>query len=70
MFIVQRGTLLSFSSSTYTASVLLTPSASTAIDAVPVSRGIASAELVAGRRVAVAMFDGANPEDAMVVGVW
>ncbi len=70
MFIVQRGTLLSFASSTYTASVLLAPSASTAIDAVPVSRGIASAELVAGRRVTVAIFDGANPEDAMVVGVW
>lgn len=70
MFIVQRGTLLSFSSATYTASVLLAPSASTAIDAVPVSRGIASTELVTGRQVTVAIFDGANPEDAMVVGVW
>jgi len=70
MFIVQRGTLLAFSSGTYTATVLLAPSASTAIDAVPVSRGIASAEMVAGRRVTVAIFDGANPEDAMVVGVW
>lgn len=70
MFIVQRGTLLAFSAGTYTASVLLAPSASTAIEAVPVSRGIASAEMVAGRRVTVAIFDGTNPEDAMVVGVW
>lgn len=70
MFIVQRGTLLSFSSSTYKTSVLLAESASTAIDAVPVSRGIASAEMVTGRQVTVAIFDGTNPEDAMVVGVW
>lgn len=70
MFIVQQGTLLAFSPATYTASVLLAPSASTAIDAVPVSRGIAGAEMVAGRRVTVAIFDGVNPEDSMVVGVW
>lgn len=70
MFIVQRGTLLAFSPVTYTASVLLSESASTAVDAVPVSRGIASAELVVGRQVTVALFDGTNPEDSMVVGVW
>jgi hypothetical protein len=70
MFIVQRGTLLAFSAVTYTASVLLSESASTAVDAVPVSRGIASAELVVGRQVTVALFDGSNPEDSMVVGVW
>ncbi len=70
MFVVQRATLLAFSSGSYTASILLAESASTALDAVPVSRGIASAELVPGRRVAVALFDGLNHEDAMVVGVW
>lgn len=70
MFIVQRGTLLAFSAGTYTASVLLAASASTALDAVPVSRGIASGEMVVGRQVTVALFDGVNPEDAMVVGVW
>ena len=48
MFIVQRGTLLAFSAVTYTASVLLSESASTAIEAVPVSRGIASTEMVVG----------------------
>ena len=35
-----------------------------------VSRGIASAEMVTGRQVTVVIFDGTNPEDAMVVGVW
>lgn len=70
MFIVQRATLLAFSAGSYTASILLAESSSTALDAVPVSRGIASAEMVAGRQVTVALFDGTNPEDAMVVGVW
>ena len=70
MFIVQRGTLLAFSAVTYTASVLLSESASTAVDAVPVSRGIASSEMVVGRQVTVALFDGINPDDSMVVGVW
>jgi len=37
---------------------------------VPVSRAIASAEMVAGRRVAVVRFDAAQPLDAMVVGMW
>ncbi|TAJ17457.1 MAG: hypothetical protein EPO65_11075 [Dehalococcoidia bacterium] len=70
MFVMQRGTLLSFSATTYTASVLLMPSTSTALEAVPVSRGIASGEMVVGRQVSVALFDGVNPDDAMVVGVW
>jgi len=70
MFVIQRGTLLSFSSATYTASVLLAASASTSVEGVPVSRGIAAGELVAGRRVAVAFFDGLDPEDSMIVGVW
>jgi len=40
------------------------------VSAVPVSRGIASTELQAGRRVAVAIFDAGNPVDAMVIGVY
>ena len=44
-------------------------SLSSVVADVPVSRAIASAELVAGRRVAAALFDAAQPLDAMVVGV-
>jgi len=40
------------------------------VAAVPVSREIASGDMVTGRRVAVALFDVANPADAMVVGVF
>ena len=70
MFIVERGTLLAFSAGTYTATLQLAGSLSSSIASVPVSRGIASGELVAGRRVAVAIFDPGNPVDAMVVGVY
>lgn len=69
MFIVERGTLLSFSSGTYTATLQIAGSLSSSVASVPVSRGIASSELVAGRRVAVAIFDAGNPVDAMVIGV-
>ena len=69
MITVERGTLLSFSAGTYTATLQLAGSLSSSIASVPVSRGIASAELVAGRRVAVAIFDAGNPVDAMVIGV-
>ena len=69
MFIVERGTLLSFSSGSYTATLQIAGSLSSSVAAVPVSRGIASAELQVGRRVAVAIFDAGNPADAMVIGV-
>jgi hypothetical protein len=37
---------------------------------VPVARNIASAELVAGRNVALLLFDPSNPNDAVVTAVW
>ncbi len=70
MFILERGTLLAFSSGAYTATLQMAGSLTTGAVAVPVSRGIASAEMVTGRRVAVAIFDAGNPVDAMVVGVY
>ena len=69
MFSVERATLLSFSSGSYTATLQVAGSLSSSVAAVPVSRGIDSAEMVPGRRVAVAIFDAGNPVDAMVIGV-
>lgn len=65
-----RGTLVAFSSGAYTATVRYTGSLAGLVSDVPVSRAIASSELVAGRRLAVALFDAGNPGDAMVVGVY
>ena len=67
---LERGTLLAFDSGAYTATVRYAGSLTTVVQGVPVSRAIPSAELVAGRRVAVALFDAGHPADAMVVGVY
>ena len=66
---LERGVLVAFSSGSYTATVRFAGSLSSVVPSVPVSRGIASAELTPGRRVAVAIFDAGHPADAMVVGV-
>ena len=67
--VLERGTLLAFDGGAYTATVRYAGSISTVVSGVPVSRAIASAEMVTGRRVAVARFDAGHPADAMVVGV-
>ena len=67
---VERGVLVAFNAGTYLATVQYAGSLTTTVANVPVSRGIAAAAMVVGRRVAVALFDPAQPLDAMVVGVW
>ncbi len=67
---VRSGVLKSFNASTYTASVQLPGSLSVWLTGVPVARNIASAEMVSGRRVALVLFDDANPADAVVTAVW
>lgn len=67
---LERGELLAFNSTTYEATVRYADSLTSVVTNVPVSRAIAAAEMVAGRRVAVALFDATQPVDAMVVGVW
>ena len=63
------GTLRAFASADYTATVELAGSWGYTVASVPVSRGIASAELAAGRTVIVAVADASNPGMMMVVGV-
>jgi hypothetical protein len=67
---IERGTLLAFDAGAYAATVRYAGSISTVVSGVPVSRAIASSEMVADRRVAVAVFDAGHPSDAMVVGVY
>jgi hypothetical protein len=67
---MERGELLAFDVGLYLATVRMAGSLSSVTTGVAVSRGIASAQMVVGRRVALAVFDPANPADAMVVGVF
>jgi hypothetical protein len=64
------GILKAWYSGSWTADVQLTGSLQLWLPAVPVARNIASAEMTAGRSVAVAVFDATNPADAVVVAVW
>ncbi len=66
---LERATLVSFDSGAWTATVRFAGSLSSVVTAVPVSRAISAAQLTAGRRLAVAVFDAGNPVDAMVLGV-
>jgi hypothetical protein len=63
------GTLRAFASSDYTATVEFADGWGYTVAGVPVSRGIASAEMAAGRLVMVAVTDASNPGMMMVVGV-
>jgi hypothetical protein len=67
---IKRGILQSFDAGTYLATVAMAGSLSVWLDGLPVSRAIASTELVAGRHVAVLFFDASNPNDAVVCAVW
>ena len=67
---IMPGTLKSFNSGTYLARVTLTGSIALSLSNVPASRGIPSAEMVAGRKVAVLIFDESKATDAVVVAVW
>jgi len=67
---IRSGILKTFDSGAYVATVQFFSSLQSFVSAIPVSRDIASGDMTAGRRVAVAFFDPANPADAVVFAVW
>ena len=67
---VLRGTLVSFDSGTYRAVVRLDGSGPQALADVRTSRGIASAELTAGRRVLVDAGDTGDIADVVLTAVY
>jgi len=67
---IKKGILKAFDSGTYTATVQVQGSLSVWLDDVPVSRGIPTGEMVAGRSCAVIFLDQSNPRDAVVAAVY
>jgi hypothetical protein len=68
---IRKGILKAFDSTPYPATVQIEGSLSVWLEDVPVSRAIASAEMVTVRNVAVIFLDPGNPSDAAVVSaVW
>jgi hypothetical protein len=67
---VRGGILRAFDAGTYKATVQFTGSLQQYVGGVNVSRNIASGELTAGRKVAVAFLDPSNHTDAVLFAVW
>ena len=67
---LKKAVLRSFSSGSYTATVQLASSYKVYLEDIAVARNIPSAEMIAGRKVAVVLFDETNPKEAVVVAVY
>ena len=67
---IRHGILRAWDGVGYLATVQLSGSQAQYVSGIPVARDIAGAEMVLGRKVAVAFFDPSNPADAAVLAVW
>lgn len=67
---LKKAILRSFNSGNYTAVVQLVGSYKVYLEDIAVGRNLPSAEMIAGRKVAVLFFDEYNPKEAVVVTVY
>jgi hypothetical protein len=67
---LKKGVLKSFNSGNYTGTVQLASSYKVYLEDISVARNLPSAEMLAGRKVAVVFFDESNPKEAVVVAVY
>ncbi len=67
---ILKGILKSYASGTHQATVQIVGSLTTWLSGIPVSHGIAAADMVAGRNVAVLTPDPAKPGDSVVIALW
>jgi hypothetical protein len=67
---IKKAELKSFNAADYTATVRLADGYKVYLEDVTVARNLASAEMVAGRKVAVIFFDENNPKEAVVTAVY
>jgi hypothetical protein len=66
----KKAELKSFNSSAYTATIRIAGGYKVYLEDVTVARNLPSAEMVAGRQVAVVFFEENSPKDAVVVAVY
>ena len=67
---ITKGTIKAFDAGDYKATVQLAGSLSVWLEAVPVARSIASADVIAGRRCAILFFDESNPDDSVLFAIF
>ncbi len=67
---IKKAELKSFNATNYTATIRLAEGYKVYLEDVTVARNLASAEMVAGRNVAVLFFDENSPKEAVVIAVY
>jgi len=67
---LRKAILKSFSSGNYTATIQLSASYKVYLEDVAVARNLPTAEMTAGRKVAVIFFDEHNAKEAVVIAVY
>jgi hypothetical protein len=67
---VKKAELKSFNASSYTAVICLAGGYKVYLEDVTVARNLPSAEMTAGRKVAVIFFDENNPKEAVIAAVY
>ena len=68
--IIKKAILKAWYSGTCTATIQLSGSSKAYLEGVKVARNLPSAEMVAGRNLAVLFLDKSNPADAVVIAVY
>ena len=67
---LKKGTLKSFNSGNYTATIQLAGSHKVYLEDIVVARNIPTAEMTPGRKVAIGFFDEYNTKEAVVIAVY
>ena len=68
--LIKKAILKSFNSQNYSAIIQISGSAKAYLEGVKVARNIASAEMLAGRTLAVLFWDKTNAADAVIIAVY
>ena len=68
--VIKKALLKVWNSSSYTATIQIAGSSKAYLEGVNVARNIDSAEMVAGRDVAVLFWDKSNTTDAVIIAVY
>lgn len=67
---LRKAILKSFNSGDYTATIQLAGSYKVYLEDVSVARNLPSAEMIAGRKVAIVFFDEHSPKEAVLIAVY
>ncbi len=68
--LIKKGILKAWYSATYTANVQISGSGKAYLEGIKVARNIPSAEMIAGRSVAIIFWDKSNAGDAVIIAVY